>query len=65
MTERNNFEFDFTFRDDSGYETRLCKIVPTDYLDMSQLDIMLEIYCDFLRSCGFVIGDNAELQLVK
>ena len=44
---------DFTYVDELGMPTHMCKTVEADYLDGSQLDVVCDLFKDFLLACGF------------
>jgi hypothetical protein len=50
---RDNITFDCTYIDEYGDVTSLSKTVSSDYLDLSELEILCELFKDFLVSAGF------------
>ena len=45
---------DFTYVDELGMPTHMCKTVESDYLgSKNQLDVVGDLFKDFLLACGF------------
>lgn len=44
---------DFTYTDELGCSTRMCKTVESDYLGGSQLNVLCDLFQEFLLACGF------------
>ena len=56
----------FTYRDNYGEIVTLEKEVPEDYLGLTQMGVLCELFRDFLYACGFtfVAEDNKVIALV-
>lgn len=55
----------FSYTDEYNHHTELSKTVPSDYLDMSEMDILLELFTDFLSAAGFTYVRNGEIKFIK
>lgn len=69
MEERDFLEetvtVDFTYVDEFGMPTHMCKTVDSDYLGGSQLDVIDDLFKDFLLACGFTYLHNKKIEWVK
>jgi hypothetical protein len=56
---------DFTYIDELGMPTHMCKTVESDYLGGSELDVLDDLFKDFLLACGFSYLANKRIEWVK
>jgi hypothetical protein len=56
---------DFTYVDEFGMPTHMCKTVESDYLGGSQLDVLGDLFKDFLLACGFNYLASKKIEWVK
>lgn len=56
---------DFTYTDEYEEEARMVRTVASDYLGGSQLDVLCDLFCDFLKMCGFPSAEGKRVALVE
>lgn len=56
---------DFTYVDEAGMPTHMCKTVENDYLGGSQLEVVGDLFKEFLLACGFTYLSNKRIDWVK
>jgi hypothetical protein len=55
---------DFTYIDELGMPTHMCKTVESDYLGGAQLEVVGDLFKDFLLACGFSYLSNKRIKWV-
>lgn len=63
--ENEVISVDFTYIDDEGMSTHMCKTVESDYLGGSQLEVVGDLFKDFLLACGFSYLSNKRIEWVE
>lgn len=56
---------DFTYVDEYEEEARMERTVAADYLGDSQMDVLCDLFCDFLKMCGFPSAEGKRVVLVE
>lgn len=56
---------DFTYVDEFGMPTHMCKTVESDYLGGSQLEVLGDLFKDFLLAVGFSYLGNKRIKWVE
>jgi hypothetical protein len=67
MYNEDEFEtvsVDFTYVDEMGMPTHMCKTVESDYLGGSQLEVVDDLFKDFLLACGFSYLSSKRIEWV-
>lgn len=66
MTDYNDFiSVEFSYTDMFGNKANLKREVANDYCGLAEMEILIDLFRDFLCSAGFVIDPHDELKLVK
>ncbi|MDR2277360.1 MAG: hypothetical protein LBE23_05835 [Vagococcus sp.] len=55
---------DFAYMDEFGSTTQMSKTVESDYLGGSQLDVVCDLFKDFVLACGFTYLANKRIEWV-
>lgn len=56
---------DFTYVDETGMPTHMCKTVAADYLNGAQLDVLGDLFKDFCLACGFTYLAKKRIEWVE
>lgn len=66
VNEPNKYiSVDFTYTDEYEEEARMLRTVVSDYLGGSQMDVICDLFCDFLKMCGFSNAEGKRIALVE
>lgn len=56
---------DFNYTDEFEEEARMERTVAADYLGGSPVDVLCDLFCDFLKMCGFPSAEGKRIALVE
>lgn len=56
---------EFAYIDELGMPTHMCKTVESDYMGGSQLEVIGDLFKDFLLACGFTYLSDKRIEWVK
>lgn len=56
---------DFTYIDEYGYPTHMCKTVESTYLGGCQLNVLDDLFKDFLLAVGFSYLSNRKIKWIE
>lgn len=59
-----NVAVDFTYIDEMGYPTTMRKTVESTYLGGNQLDVLGDLFKDFMLACGFTYLSDKRIEWV-
>lgn len=65
MYERDYVEVEMRYVSQYGEESTIMKKLPIDYLGLSELEIINEVYKSFLHGCGFYIHPDDEIEIKR
>lgn len=63
--DKETVTVDFTYFDEFGMPVHMCKTVESDYLGGSQLEVLDDLFKDFLLACGFSYLASKKIEWVK
>lgn len=61
MYQRDYVEIEMHYTSEYGEKSVIHKKVPTDWLDLSERDIVDRIYLQFLNTCGFYVHPEDQI----
>jgi hypothetical protein len=62
--ENETISVDFTYIDETGMPTHMYKTVDANYLGGGQLDVLEDLFKDFILACGFTYMADKRIKWV-